>query len=518
MSNWDLGFGREPAESYEPRHSSPPGRPDATAVPASDAGWPSYVTWFGSPDFPRDDDGLDPPPDAPYPLTYERDEFDGGASWSATSVLASSRPPAAPPPPFPPPPTAAPPSPPPPWAAAPAPGDRFEGDLYAGGQHDSAPYLNEPWWNPDAQPRGRRWLIPAVVAVLAAVIGATLVLLTSSHPKAPVAAGPARRTTPTTAAAGPARRTTPPTPAASRPAASPKTAAAAPPLTLAAAEAALAAYTTGNNSANAERSDSELATVETSGSDAIDAGVYATEAAADRPPYPAFAPAAATYYIPQTEPAGGPRWFVARVENAFSANPKKVTSTEYLLFTQAAPGGTWLNAVEPYLLPGANAPQIAIGADGLAKAVSVSATSPAVAPGQLAGLTAASLNGAGNAVSVPGAGEPADRSAQKFWEGKVPNATVTDTDAAAMGADGQTFALLTTNGGALVFYTDAAELTITPPAGSVLRLTVPGFYSSADPLTRAGLTYLDQFAAYDPPLNAGTPTVIGEYSGLTGTN
>ena len=115
-------------------------------------------------------------------------------------------------------------------------------------------------------------------------------------------------------------------------------------------------------------------------------------------------------------------------------------------------------------------------------------------------------------------GALADRSDQAFWRGKLPTATVTDAHAAATGADGQTFALLTTDGGALVFYTDAAELAITPPAGSVIHLTVPGFYSPAQALSRAGLSYLDQFAADDPPAGAGTPRVVADYSGITGKN
>ncbi len=102
-------------------------------------------------------------------------------------------------------------------------------------------------------------------------------------------------------------------------------------------------------------------------------------------------------------------------------------------------------------------------------------------------------------------GALADRSDQAFWRGKLPTATVTDAHAAATGAAGQTFALLTTNGGALVFYTDAAELAITPPACSAIHLTVPGLYSPAQALSRAGLSYLDQFAADDPPVGARHP-------------
>ena len=47
-------------------------------------------------------------------------------------------------------------------------------------------------------------------------------------------------------------------------------------------------------------------------------------------------------------------------------------------------------------------------------------------------------------------------------------------------------------------------------------MTVPGLYSSAQGLSRAGLSYLDQFAAADPRAGAGTPRVVAEYSGITG--
>jgi hypothetical protein len=483
MSNWDLGFGQEPTDDYQPRHAPQPGGPDGTVIHFGDTGWPGSTGWPGTDDFPGNDGEPYDPEDAPYPITYERDDFDGVPTAPPPGKLF---------------------------------GDLF-GDPYIHGS-DTTPALNldgqpgdEPWrsglggprWEPESRSGQPRWLVPAAVAAAAAVIGALLVLITSGHPSAPAASGAAKPTMMATSVASP-------TPAPRKTAI-----AAAPPLTLAAAESALNGYTTINNSANAQRSDSELAMVETGSSYAIDAGLYQTQRADGAAPYPAFGPAAATYYIPRTEPAGGPRWFVVRVANAFAAHPKKVTSTEYLLFTETAPGGTWRNTAEPYLLPGANAPQIAIGASGLATAVSATSASLAAAPGQLAGLTAASLDGAGSAVRVTDPGELADRSDRQFWQGKLPMASVTDTHAAAAG---QTFALLTTNGGALVFYTDSAELTITPPAGSELRLTVPGLYSRTQAVNRAGLAYLDQFAAYDPPSMAGIPAVVAGYSGLTGKN
>ena len=131
-----------------------------------------------------------------------------------------------------------------------------------------------------------------------------------------------------------------------------------------------------SKSSRARRSTATLATVETGGSYAIDAGLYTVQAADGAAPYAAFAPVAATYYIPRAEAAGGTRWFVVQVSNASSANPNKVTSAEYLLFTQTASGGPWQNAVEPYLLATANAPQVAIGGNGLATAVSATAPLP----------------------------------------------------------------------------------------------------------------------------------------------
>jgi hypothetical protein len=282
----------------------------------------------------------------------------------------------------------------------------------------------------------------------------------------------------------------------------------------------LATYTATNNSANAQRSDTLLGTVEAGSSYAIDAGMYQAQAAAGTAAFGAFSPVQATYYIPRNEPATGAHWFVVQVANAFTADPKKVTSTEYLLFTQSSPGAAWQNAVEPYLLTGASVPRIAADGTGLVTAVSPDAAALAVAPGQLAATTAASLDGTGTGTgtgqAVADPGNLADKANQQLWQGEVAGGTVTDAHAAAGGADGQEFALLTTTGGALVFYTDAAKVTITPPAGSALHLTIPGLYSPSQGVSQAAVDYLEQFAAYDPPAGSGAPRVVADYSGITG--
>ena len=44
------------------------------------------------------------------------------------------------------------------------------------------------------------------------------------------------------------------------------------------------------------------------------------------------------------------------------------------------------------------------------------------------------------------------------------------------------------------------------------------FYSASQPLTKATVSYLEQFAAYDPPAGGGAPRVVADYSGITGKN
>ena len=220
----------------------------------------------------------------------------------------------------------------------------------------------------------------------------------------------------------------------------------------------------------------------------------------------------ATYYIPRDEPAGRPRWFVVQVANAFTANPEKVTTHEYLLFTQSAAGGGWQDVIEPYLLAAAGAPQVAVGADGLASAVTPRSAGH-VAPGQLPAVTAASLDGNGRgAVADPG--NLADRGDQRNWAASVQGGLVVDAHAAAAGASGQEFALRTTDGGALVFYTDAAQVTVAAPPGSVVRLGIPGFLAAGQGSPRATVSYLEQFAAYDPPAGGGTPGSSATSPGL----
>jgi hypothetical protein len=510
---WPAGGGAQAEDPWPRSWTDGDGWPAEADVSPGD-GWPPADS--GEADEETDEET------GPYPLTYERDDFTGEHGDFTEAGAGQVPPPAAPWEPWP----AAPGPLPPrlPRPAAPADDTRTMDDA---DEEDDGEPQPDGWEGGFAGPGGwdsavrqtrrggLRWPVVAGVVAAGAAVGAAAVLLTGHAPASRETAGAsagAGAGTRAARSAAPATRAS-----ATRPAPATATPAAAAPLTLAQAQAVVAGYTTANNQANAQRSGTLLATIETGSSYAIDAGLY--QAQQGTAPYPAFAPAQAAYYIPRGEAASGPRWFAVQVANAFDANPGKVTSTEYLLFTQTAPGGPWQDAVEPYLLPGASVPKIAVGPDGLATAVAPDAASVTVPPGQLAAATAASADGtaAGSgqaAITVPG--NLADVSDKNFWQGKLPDATVTDTHAPASGTAGQEFALQTADGGALVFYTDAAQLTLTPPPGGTLSLTIPGFYSAGQALSRAGVTYLEQFAAYDPPAGGTAPTVVADYSGITG--
>lgn len=500
MSDWDSGRladgqreTRRPSWPDGSTYPYPLPFPLAQALDEDDEMWSADERWSpGQGGYPD----VSPPPGggadggeeeaAPYPFAYERDDFDATFTQSAVPTEESYYP----------------------WPPAPYPAGLKSAPQDRGQPTDSGG---------ERRDGGRRWLVTAGIVAGTAAVGAAAVLLTGGHHGTQRAGGPvtpsakASLVPPAKGSAAPSAGVGMAVQTPARPSASPG-AQAGPPLTMAQARAVLAGYTAANNNANAQRNGTLLATIETGSSYAIDAGLYLTQKAAGAGAYPPFSPVQATYYIPGNEPASGPRWFVVQVANAFTASPQKVASYEYLLFTQS-PGGAWQDTIEPYLVSAASAPRIKTGTDGLASAVRPDAASVTVAPGQLPAATAAGQ------VSLANPGALADRADQQLFQAKVPGGTVTDTHTAAAGPNGQEFALLTADGGALVFYTDAAKVTITPPAGSPLHLTVPGLYSSQQALPQATVAYLEQFAAYDPPAAAGgSPRIIADYSGITGKN
>jgi hypothetical protein len=272
-------------------------------------------------------------------------------------------------------------------------------------------------------------------------------------------------------------------------------------------------YTATNNAANAQMSDALLGSIETGSSYSIDAGAYREQRASKSAAYPPFGPKQAELFIPGQAPGAYPRWFVALVANADLASPGQIANTEYLLFTQAAPGAPWKNALEPYVLKGGGTPMIATDSGGFAAAVGSDTSGFSVPPGQIAAVTAKSLDGGGRVLNPGNLGDLEDLA---FWHSRLPvGAAATDRHAPGPGG---VFGLRTLDGGALLFFTDTAEIRLAPPRGATMHLTIPGFYSPGESLRSAGVGYLEQFAVYDPPHGGAGLRVVADNSGITARN
>jgi hypothetical protein len=393
------------------------------------------------------------------------------------------------------------------------PDDDYEGDeelynpiTYERDRDEPAAWHRGDWpdesWPPrlPVRPRGRRWLVSGAILVAVAVAGTSFALLSGGTPARQAVAGSGGRSS---ARAG--AKTVRPVPPALTP-----------PISVSGARAVLASYTAANNTANARMSDALLATYETGTSYALDAGSYRQREAMRLGAYPAYGPLQSRFYIPREQAASYPHWFAVQVTNAIFTEPgttRQPANVEYLVFTQSGPGARWLDAAEPYV-PHGGTPAITLDSAGLATAVAPSATGLAVPAGQIATVTARSLDGHG---PVPDPGGLTVSAEAAYWRPRLPKGTAIATTQAAAGT--AVCGLRTQGGGALLFYADAASLTMTAPRGRALHIAVPGFYDSDQSLATASLRFLEQFAAYDPP--AGTSAgrsgtrVVAEYSGIT---
>ena len=235
-------------------------------------------------------------------------------------------------------------------------------------------------------------------------------------------------------------------------------------------------------------------------------------------PFPPYLPANASYYIPLESP-GYPHWFATQVQNALASAPGQVINSEYVVFTQAAPGAPWKNAIEPFIVRGVTPPHVAIGPDGYATAVTASAGGLALPPATASQATAAALDTGTGEPAVPA--NLADEQALAALHREFP-ATSSETDR-HFAATEATYGLRTADGGALLFYAVAAQVTVTAKGDDPLPLNVPGFLSPGNPVARATLDFLEQFAAYDPQAGGAgqdapgpAPSVVADYSGITG--
>jgi hypothetical protein len=189
------------------------------------------------------------------------------------------------------------------------------------------------------------------------------------------------------------------------------------------------------------------------------------------------------------------------------------TGAGYVLFTRAAKGAAWKNALEPYLLPGSGPPPfVETDAEGYAIEAALTGNDPnlSVPPGQIQEATAASLEGTADTVKNPG--NLADLQDQASFRPRLPDGSA-DTDRHYV--SGPVFGLKTAGGGALMFYGLTARLSLAPPPGGTFELGIPGYYSPSQTLTSAAVTYVDQFATYIPR-GPASPRVVADASGVAG--
>ena len=216
-------------------------------------------------------------------------------------------------------------------------------------------------------------------------------------------------------------------------------------------------------------------------------------------------------YIPRLPQASYPRWFVAQGSYVTMAGGKNLGSA-YIVFAKDSAAAAWKDVVEPDILPGQALPRIATDSGGYAESVSAD-TGLNVAPDKIGEVTAAWLNrvasSTSNSMIKDEAGNLTDLKDEVFWRSGEGGPALDATDIHSMPAD-PVFALKTTIGGALVFYTTAAQLTLTPPdGGTISGLTIPGYYS---PSSSAGPQPPSGTSSSSPPTSRPPGTVTGRSS------
>jgi hypothetical protein len=391
-----------------------------------------------------------------------------------------------------------------------------------GGFHTPGDETRPPWGDPyptapptpESPRRGWRPAVrPLTVAALALAVvaaGAGGAVLRGKMASAPAAAPAAAASAGLSTTAGGAGGTVSP----QQPAAEPPT------ISRADAASVVANYSQINNKANAAHSDSLLSTIEGGSSYTMDAGAYRFELGqSSRAAYVPFQLTDTTYYIPRLPQGSYPRWFAVKSTYVTMADDKNL-GTAYVVFVQNAVGAPWKDVIEPDILPGQTLPQIAVDSSGYAQSAAPDTGGLNVAPSKIGQVTAEWLDqlaaNKSDSVIKNESGNLTDLQDEVFWRSGQGGAPMDATDVHAAPV-GQVFALKTTFGGALVFYTTAAQLTLTPANGDTISgLNIPGYYSPANSagLTSATVGYVEQFATYIPPAGSNARDVVADISSI----
>jgi hypothetical protein len=297
-------------------------------------------------------------------------------------------------------------------------------------------------------------------------------------------------------------------------------------VTLADARQALSRYVTVNNRSNKLRQDSLLATYEGGSSYQIDAGDYRWTLTSDpsNKNYSVLNYVNPQFFIPQQ--SGYPAWFAVRVQQE---NVPVVTKKAlmYLVFSKASASAPWLEIREPsaYGMPAGQQPQVAVKSGYATGVTPADATGLALAPNQLAAQDATYLDVGNIPTTAPRPGLPTpkrpkvtnfvngttglgDVSDTTFWKSRMPaGSSVLDSHQTTID---QIYALRTTSGGVLVFYDLTASLTLGAPFAQPFSITIPGFFKNSQQSTSFTLSYVDQFAVYEPPGASAGPQVLAD--------
>lgn len=356
----------------------------------------------------------------------------------------------------------------------------------------------------------RRAIVTTVLLLAACTAGAGAVLVHNGTIKLSPAANPeASAISGHGAATGASHGSASTQPAAEQP----------PAITKTDAERVVSRYWQVNNEANKSYSDSLLGTIESGSSYTMDAGSYRFALGqSNRASYVPFELTGTTYYIPRLPQNSYPRWFAVR--GSYVTMAGKSLGSAYLVFAQDSAGAPWKDVVEPDILPGQALRQIATDSGGYAQSVAPDAAGLNVAPGEIGKVTAAWLDKVASSTSNSAidnqAGNLTDLKDEVFWRSGEGGTALDATDTHSVPAD-SVFALKTTSGGALVFYTTAAQLTLTPPdGGTISSLTIPGYYSpsSSAGLTSATVGYVEQFATYIPAAGSSDRDVVADIASI----
>lgn len=299
-----------------------------------------------------------------------------------------------------------------------------------------------------------------------------------------------------------------------------------------AAQQMLTQFATENNQANQARSSSVLAGFEAGSSYQLDAGSYLFYKVTDpaNHNYTAINYTQPVFYIPHQ--TSYPAWFVVKVHQQDVTPPKSGSGSgdQYLLFTRQAAGSPWMLILEPNVLTGVSAPQIATNGNGNATKLAPGAKGQlALAPNKLPAADVGYLD-AGTGPTAPARpGLPAPKPSgpvTNFADGKTNVGDFHDQSFFNNQAPGQllvqdrhstnsdpVYALKTSDGGALAFYDTSAQLLVSTTFGQLFSLKYSGFISGTQKDANFEINYREQFAVYEPPGTPAKPQVIAEYSG-----